>query len=179
MFRLPDVLPLASDRRDAMPLAPALQHYLSHQGIAYDVIPHEATLSSTRTAEACHVSGDCLAKGVLLRDRRGYLLAVLPASHRIRLSELQDELGSDVELAAGDGGRVVVPRLRAGRDPACGCLLWARDDHRRELGSAAGGLFRGRGSRDAGSRHTRRVRETHGWSATPAVQCPGGRVRVH
>jgi Ala-tRNA(Pro) deacylase len=99
MFRLPAVSRLASDRRDAMPLAPTLQHYLSHQGIAYDVIPHEATLSSTRTAEACHVSGDCLAKGVLLRDRRGYLLAVLPASHRIRLSELHDELGSDVELA--------------------------------------------------------------------------------
>ena len=82
-----------------MSLAPTLQQYLTNQQIAYDVIPHQETLSSTRTAEACHVSGDCLAKGVLLRDQRGYLLAVLPASHRIRLSDLQDALSPGVELA--------------------------------------------------------------------------------
>jgi len=82
-----------------MSLAPTLQQYLTNQQIAYDVIPHQETLSSTRTAEACHVSGDCLAKGVLLRDQHGYLLAVLPASHRIRLSDLQDALSPGVELA--------------------------------------------------------------------------------
>ena len=82
-----------------MPLAPMLQRYLTSHRIPYDVIPHDETLSSTRTAEACHVSGDCLAKGVLLRDHKGYLLAVLPVSHRIRLSALQDELGLGIEIA--------------------------------------------------------------------------------
>ena len=178
MFRLPDGLPLASDRRDAMPLAPTLQHYLSHQGIAYDVIPHEATLSSTRTAEACHVSGDCLAKGSFSATGA----AICSRSFRRLIAFGCPSFTTSwarTSSSPRDGGRVVDPRLRAGRDPACGCLLWARDDHRRELGSAAGGLFRGReitrrwfASRATSSRDSR-------WSATPAVQCPGGRVRVH
>ena len=82
-----------------MAIAPTLQRYLADQNINYDVIPHEPTMSSMRTAEACHVSGECLAKGVLLRDRNGYVLAVLPASHHIRLADLKSQLGHDVDLA--------------------------------------------------------------------------------
>jgi Ala-tRNA(Pro) deacylase len=82
-----------------MSLAPTLQHYLAAEKIAYDVIPHEQTLSSMRTAEACHLSGDCLAKGVLLRNNSGYVLAVLPASRRLSLPDLQDEFGPGIELA--------------------------------------------------------------------------------
>jgi Ala-tRNA(Pro) deacylase len=84
-----------------MAIAPTLQSFLD-QNVTYDVIPHEATMSSMRTAEACHISGDCLAKGVVLRHNGGYMLAVLPASHRIRLSDLRMHLGQDVDLASED-----------------------------------------------------------------------------
>jgi hypothetical protein len=46
-----------------MAIAPTLQKYLD-QNVTYEVIPHEPTLSSMRTAEACHISGDGLAKGI-------------------------------------------------------------------------------------------------------------------
>jgi Ala-tRNA(Pro) deacylase len=82
-----------------MAIAPTLQKYLADRNIAYDTIPHERTMSSMHTAEACHVSGDCLAKGVVLRDGDGYMLAVLPASHHIRLSDLRSELGQNVDFA--------------------------------------------------------------------------------
>jgi len=84
-----------------MSIAPTFQRYLTAENIKYDVIPHEPTMSSTRTAEACQISEDCLAKGVVLRRDRdgGYLLAVLPASHHVRLSDLSNELGEDVEIA--------------------------------------------------------------------------------
>jgi Ala-tRNA(Pro) deacylase len=49
--------------------------------------------------EGLSCSGDCVAKGVLLRDETGYALAILPASHHIRLSELRSQLGDDVDLA--------------------------------------------------------------------------------
>jgi Ala-tRNA(Pro) deacylase len=88
-----------SARRDTMAMTPTLQQYLTDRQIAYDIVPHETTMSSTRTAEACHISGDCLAKGVLLRDKGGYMLAVLPASHHVRLPDLQEQLGPGVELA--------------------------------------------------------------------------------
>ena len=82
-----------------MSIAPALQRYLAAENIKYDVIPHEPTMSSMRTAEACQISEDCLAKGIVLRRDGEYLLAVLPASHHIRLSDLRNELGENVEMA--------------------------------------------------------------------------------
>jgi Ala-tRNA(Pro) deacylase len=91
-----------------MSIAPTLQRYLTAENVQYDVIPHDPTVSSTRTAEACRISGDRLAKAIVLRRNAGYMLAVLPASHHLRLSDLRDQ------LAAGDlygGGRSRDPAL--------------------------------------------------------------------
>jgi Ala-tRNA(Pro) deacylase len=84
-----------------MAIAPTFQRYLD-QKVIYDVITHEPTMSSMRTAQACHVPGNCLAKGVLLRDESGYMLAVLPATHYIRMHDLRLQFGEDVELANED-----------------------------------------------------------------------------
>jgi len=72
---------------------------LTAENIEYDVIPHDPTVSSARTAEACRISGDRLAKAIVLRINAGYMLAVLPASHHLRLSDLKDQLGVNVEIA--------------------------------------------------------------------------------
>ena len=72
-----------------MTIAPTLQKYLAAENIQYEVIPHEFSMTSTRTAEACHIPGDRLAKGIVLRRDGEYMLAVLPASHHLRLPELQ------------------------------------------------------------------------------------------
>src|SRR5437016_5884649 len=85
----------------AMTVAPTLQKYLD-QTVNYELISHDATMSSSRTAEACHVSGNCLAKGVVLRRDGGYLLAILPASHRIHLPALRMQLGDKIDLASED-----------------------------------------------------------------------------
>jgi Ala-tRNA(Pro) deacylase len=82
-----------------MSIAPALQKFLSDQNVAYELIPHNPTMSAIRSAEACHMSAGCVAKGVLLRDRDGYWLAVVPASRRVLLSDLKTELGESVDLA--------------------------------------------------------------------------------
>ena len=82
-----------------MAIAQALQRYLD-QNVTYGVIPHEPTMSSMRTAQICHISGDSLAKGIVLRHDGGYVLAVLPASHHILLSDLRMQLGDDVDLAS-------------------------------------------------------------------------------
>jgi Ala-tRNA(Pro) deacylase len=80
-------------------MSATLRRYLAAEAIRYDEIPHQPTMTSTRTAEACHVSGDCLAKGIVLRRDGGYMLAVLPASHHLRLSDLRDRLGDDIDMA--------------------------------------------------------------------------------
>ena len=82
-----------------MSIAPTLQKYLAAQNIQYEEILHEFSMSSNRTAEACHISGDRLAKGIVLRRDGAYMLAVMPASHHLRLTELRAQLGDDVDMA--------------------------------------------------------------------------------
>jgi len=81
-----------------MTIAPTLQRFLDRK-VTYEVVTHRATGSSKGTAEVCHISGDCLVKGVVLRRDGGYLLALLPASHHIRVADLRAQFGRDIELA--------------------------------------------------------------------------------
>ena len=83
-----------------MAIAPTFQKYLIAKNVVYDVVAHEPTKSSMRTAETCGVSADCVAKAVVLRDEYGYVLAILSASHHIRLEDLRMQLGLNVDLAA-------------------------------------------------------------------------------
>lgn len=81
-----------------MAIAPTLQKYLD-ENVTYELVSHEPTMSSMRTAQVSHISGERLAKGVVLRGDGGYMLAVLPASHHIHLAELEMEFGEAVALA--------------------------------------------------------------------------------
>jgi Ala-tRNA(Pro) deacylase len=102
-----------------MTIAPTLQRYLD-SNVVYDVITHEPTPSSARTAEACHVSGDQLAKAIVLRREGGYLLAVVPASHHIRLADLKAQLGDEVELANEQEFQRLFPDCMPGAVPPIG-----------------------------------------------------------
>ncbi|MBI4273156.1 MAG: YbaK/EbsC family protein [Rhizobiales bacterium] len=82
-----------------MSIAPTLQKYLD-QNVTYEIVAHEPTMSSMRTAQVCHIPGERLAKGIVLRGKDGYFLAVLPATNHIRLPDLRSQLGENVALAA-------------------------------------------------------------------------------
>jgi Ala-tRNA(Pro) deacylase len=82
-----------------MSIAPTLKRYLAIENIQYEEIQHEFSMTSARTAEASHIPGDRLAKGVVLRRDDGYMLAVMPASHHLRLTELRAQLGDNVDMA--------------------------------------------------------------------------------
>jgi len=103
-----------------MAIALTLQKYLAAKYVRYDLMAHETTSSSMQTAEACHVSGDCVAKAVLLRDDFGYALAILPASHHITLSELRRQLGDDVGLATEREAAELFQDCTRGAIPAVG-----------------------------------------------------------
>jgi hypothetical protein len=75
-----------------MTVSPTLQKYLD-QSVTYDLIPHVPTMSSTRTAEACHVPGDALAKAVVLRRDGG----------RRRSRHADPHGGTAIRAADGEG----------------------------------------------------------------------------
>ena len=82
-----------------MTIASTVQHYLDDCGIDYEILEHARTMTSMRTAEAGHISGERLAKAVLLKTDGGYTMAVLPASCHLRLGEVQDYLDKPIGLA--------------------------------------------------------------------------------
>ena len=82
-----------------MPIARRLQWYLDASGIHYEVLPHPHSRSSRETAREAHVPAARLAKPVLLEDERGYVMAIVPASHRVDLARLNQQLHRELELA--------------------------------------------------------------------------------
>jgi Ala-tRNA(Pro) deacylase len=82
-----------------MAIAITLQHYLDHLGVDYEIIPHPYADTGLDTADRAHVPADKLAKSVILEDEGGYLMAVCPASRRIKLGELYREINRRLEFA--------------------------------------------------------------------------------
>ncbi len=82
-----------------MSIASGVINYLVDQHVDFDVVSHPRTVTSQETAQSSHVSGDNLAKSVVLEDERGYLLAVLPASCRVDLGELHRLTNRNLGLA--------------------------------------------------------------------------------
>jgi Ala-tRNA(Pro) deacylase len=75
-------------------------NYLTDQSVLFETVVHPPAYTATRRARALHVSGKLLAKCVLLVGPRGYVLAVLPATHQIDLKLLSVVLQGQVRLAA-------------------------------------------------------------------------------
>jgi Ala-tRNA(Pro) deacylase len=113
---------LECDAREetAMGIAPTMQEYLEDNHVAYDVAKHNRTSSSAMTAEASHVPGGSLAKGVVLRWNGSYVLAVVPASRHVDLQKVSEILGERVELASEGEASALFPDCDEGAVPIFG-----------------------------------------------------------
>ena len=85
-----------------MTIVKKLQDYIDNQGVAYETLDHHRTATSSQTAQAAHVPGKRLAKGVVVHHEMGYLLAVVPSTHQIELSTLQGVMDRRLGLASED-----------------------------------------------------------------------------
>lgn len=83
-----------------MAVAITLENFLSSQGIAYETIRHAHTYSSMDTAHAAHIPGDQIAKAVVLEDDQGFMVAVLPATHKLELGMLHNQIQRSLALAS-------------------------------------------------------------------------------
>jgi Ala-tRNA(Pro) deacylase len=103
-----------------MAIALTLQSYFGDHSVAYDVMRHDRTSNSSRTAETCHVPGDRLAKGVVLKSGTGYILAILPSSHRVALEAVEAVTGSPTALASEQEASMLFPDCEEGAVPVFG-----------------------------------------------------------
>ena len=103
-----------------MGIALTLQQYLDDKHIDYDVLKHKRTLSAEGTAHASHVPGDRLAKGVVLTREGGFVVAVIPASAKVRLDVIERMLHCPVQLASEEEISELFPDCDAGAVPPIG-----------------------------------------------------------
>ena len=103
-----------------MAVARKLATYLDRLGVEAEVLAHRRTATAAGTAKVSQLPGDRLAKGVLLRDGVGYLLAVIPASHHIDLDAIQRLCGRPLTLADEDETGRMFPDCELGAVPPIG-----------------------------------------------------------
>ena len=81
-----------------MGIAITLKEYLADHGAHYESIQHARTASALQTSEVAHVPGDRMVKSVLLGDNQSYVMALIPATHRLEIDRLNKLLERDLKL---------------------------------------------------------------------------------
>jgi len=82
-----------------MTISPRLKTYLDRGGVKYDVLAHPHTATSSQSAHAAHIPSASMAKSVVVHHEMGYVIAVVPSTHRVELATLQDVLDRRLGLA--------------------------------------------------------------------------------
>ncbi len=103
-----------------MGIALTLQQYLDDKQVAYEVTRHRRTGCSSKTAQASHVPGDNLAKGVVLKWDDTYILAVVPATRHVEIDRIADLVDGPVELASEQEVSRLFPDCDKGAVPVTG-----------------------------------------------------------
>ena len=103
-----------------MAIAHTVEQYLNSHDVDYELVAHPRAVTSMQTAQVAHVPGDQLAKSVLLQDERGYLVAVIPSTHRLDLGKLHRRLDRHVGLAVERDVKELFRDCDPGAIPAVG-----------------------------------------------------------
>lgn len=106
-----------------MAIAAKLKNFLTEHEAQYSLRRHPHTGSSMETAEVAHVPGDCLAKGVVLKDDKGYLLVVVPSDYHVDLDTLNKRLGRTMEMASETEFSEMFPDCEVGAVPPIGAAF--------------------------------------------------------
>ena len=103
-----------------MSVAATLKDYLNSLHFQYDTVRHAHTDSALRTAEAAHVSGELVAKPLLMGDEHSYVLVVIPASHRLEPKRLNEVTGRHLTMISEDELEMAFTDCEKGAVPAAG-----------------------------------------------------------
>ena len=103
-----------------MGIAITLKEYLRDCQIVFEEIKHPYQSTSIGAANSAFIAGDTMAKGVLLRDDFGYMIAVLPSTHMIDLKAMRKKFGDDLQLATEDEAKALFDDCDVGAIPPIG-----------------------------------------------------------
>ena len=103
--------------------ATKLKEFLDDNNVKYVTIGHSLAYAAHEIAASAHVPAKELAKTVIVTVDGKMMMAVLPATHKIDLPQLQSALGAgSVELAGEEEFKDVFPGCALGAMPPFGNL---------------------------------------------------------
>ena len=106
-----------------MPILATLREFLDRKQVAYEVASHRQAFTAQEVAQAQHTPGRELAKVVMLRSGKDFMMAVLPAPYRVDLNLAKTALGKpDLQLASEQEFAGLFPKCEAGAMPPFGNL---------------------------------------------------------
>lgn len=103
----------------------SIRDFLRNQSVPFTALLHPPAMSAARRARSVRVPGQQVAKGVLLHANEGYILAVLPSTHRVDLNRLAfvlDRQADDLRIATEDEVETVFADCERGALPPFGHL---------------------------------------------------------
>lgn len=104
-----------------------IHDFLRGRHVAHETLLHRPSPSAAHRAQSVHIAGARVAKAVLVRAGSGYVLAVLPATHRIDLERLAGAIGAaGLAIALEDDLEGVFIDCERGAVPPFGSLYGLR-----------------------------------------------------
>jgi Ala-tRNA(Pro) deacylase len=100
-----------------------LQTYLDELGVHYRVSRHNEAYTAQDLAAEEHISGREVIKPVIVKADGQFVMCALPASYRVDLDELREQLqADDVSLADENSLQEIFPDCELGAAPPIGRL---------------------------------------------------------
>ncbi len=97
--------------------------YLSEEGVNYLAADHAPAYTAQEVAASEHVSGDMMAKPVIVYDGGEYVMCVLPASYRLNFDKVSKALEAmDLRLASEEEMGEIFDDCELGAEPPFGNL---------------------------------------------------------
>lgn len=103
-----------------MAIAMTIETYLRRRQVSYDTLHHRRTATALGAARAAHIDAHRLAKSVIVEDDGGYVVAVIPAAHRLHLGKLNRLLHRRLGLATEPELAALFPDCAPGAIPVVG-----------------------------------------------------------
>jgi Ala-tRNA(Pro) deacylase len=123
--------------------------YLIERRVAFEPLAHPPAFTAQQRAKYLRVPGGQVAKAVLVRHSTGFLLAILPATHRIDFAILNTDLGGSCRLASERELVELFPDCEWGVVPPFGSLYGLRTVLETGIATETLMVFEGQTSVDA------------------------------
>jgi Ala-tRNA(Pro) deacylase len=106
-----------------MPLQ-KLMDFLEENNVKFTRIIHSTAYTAQVIAHRAHISGNMLAKTIVLKDPEGkFVMAVVPANYQIDMAKISELYKAELDLATEDEFRKLFPGCETGGMPPFGNLF--------------------------------------------------------